>query len=311
MATPNLTIMQKADMEVADLINNGGYLQSAQAKKFIKDLIKSADLMKVVRVEGIKSHTKLIDKVGINGRVLRPGTSGQALTLAERSTPTTDQVELITKLMKAQINLTDEVLEDNIEAGQFKQTVMELMAEKVAYDMDDLLANGDTTSSDTLLALFDGMIKSADTNVYDAGSVPLTKAILKAMLKTMPSQYNRLRQRQRFLVHEDSELDYRDSLSDRMGALGDDMVQNQTAVRYSGRGMLPIASFPDALGGANKSASLLCDPKNAYFGIWRKIRVETDRNIETGEWLMVTSVRAGFVWEEKDAVVKATNVSIA
>ncbi|MEN6370221.1 MAG: phage major capsid protein, partial [Thermotogota bacterium] len=122
MPKSNRSIMAKADMEVADLIADGGYLQSEQAESFVVDLIKESVLMQLVTVQGLKSHTKLIDKVGINGRVLRPGTSGHALAVADRTKPTTAQVTLSTHLMKAELRLNDELLEDNIENGSFKTT---------------------------------------------------------------------------------------------------------------------------------------------------------------------------------------------
>lgn len=309
MATPNKTIMAKADMEVADLIADGGYLGDEQAEQFVVDMIKESVLMRLVNVQGLRSHTKLIDKVGINGRVLRPGTSGHALPAADRVKPTTAQVTLTTQLMKAEIRLNDEVLEDNIENGNFKTTVMNMMAEHAALDMDDLLANGDTTSTDPLLALFNGMIASATTHIVNAGGVPIAKSMLKDAIKAMPSQYNRNKAAQRFLTSEDAQIDYHDYLADRATPLGDAKVESDTPDRYGNRALLGIPVFPDDLGvGHDQTVILLGDPKNAIWGLWRRIRVETDRDITTGEWIMVTSLRAGFQYKEEDAMVKVIGV---
>ncbi len=309
MPTANKTIMAKADMEVADLIADGGYLESEQAEKFVVDMIKESVLMRLVNVQGMKSHTKLIGKVGINGRVLRPGTSGHALPAADRVKPATDQVTLSTSLMKAEIRLNDEVLEDNIENGKFKQTVMAMMAEHAALDMDDLLANGDTTSADPLLALFDGMIASATTHIVAGGTNPLAKSMLKDAIKSMPSQYNRNKRNQRFLTSEDAQIDYHDYLADRATGLGDSKIEDDSPDKYGNRAILGVPVFPDNLGvGTNETVSLLLDPKDAIWGMWRKVRVETDRDITTGEWIMVTSLRAGFQYREEDAVVKVTGV---
>lgn len=309
MATKNKTIMAKADMEVADLIADGGYLQEEQAEKFVVDLIKESVLMRLVNVFGMKSHTKLIDKVGIDGRVLRPGTSGHALPAADRVKPTTAQVTLNTHLMKGEIRLNDEVLEDNIENGSFKQTVMKMMAEHVALDMDDLLANGDTTSADPLLALLNGMIASATAHIVAGGTATIAKSMLKNAIKAMPSQYNRMKAKQRFLTSEDATIDYHDYIADRATNLGDKKIEDDSPDKYGNRAILPVPVFPDNLGvGTDETNILLLDPKNAQWGMWRKVRVETDRDITTGEWIMVTSVRAGFVYQESDAVVKVTGV---
>ena len=309
MATPNKTIMAKADMEVADLIADGGYLQPEQAEMFVVNLIKESVLMKLVTVQGLKSHTKLIDKVGINGRVLRPGTSGHALPVADRVKPTTEQVTLSTHLMKAEIRLNDEVLEDNIENGDFKTTVMNMMAEHVALDMDDLLANGDTTSTDALLSLLNGMIVSATTHQVNGGTLPIAKSMLKDAIKSMPSEYNRNKMKQRFLTSEDATIDYHDYLADRATNLGDSKIEDDSPDKYGNRAILGVPVFPDNLGGgSNCTVILLLDPKEAIWGIHRKVRVETDRDITTGEWIMVTSVRAGFQYREEDAVVRVNNV---
>jgi len=309
MTTSNKQLMAKADMEVADLISDGGYLLPEQSAAFVRDLIKASVVLQLIDVRGTKSHTQLIEKVGINGRVLRPGTSGVALTAAERTKPETDKVELQTHLMKGQINLNDELLEDNIEQGTFKSTVMALMSEAVAYDMDWLAVNGDTSSADPFTALLDGMLVSATSHVVSAGTNPLAKSHLKAALKAMPSQYNRFKNRQRFLTSELAEIDYRDYVSDRATVLGDKFMENEAPVRYSNRPILGIPAFPDDLGvGSDETNVLLMDPKMARWGVWRKVRVETGRDIKKGEWLMVVTVRAGFVYKEENAVVKIENV---
>jgi hypothetical protein len=211
--------------------------------------------------------------------------------------------------MKGEIRLNDEVLEDQIEGGNFKTTVMGMMSEQVALDMDELCINGDTASTDPFLAQFDGMIKTGSAHDVNAGTVALSKAHLKNAINSMPSQYNRNRSAQRFLTSERAENDYRDYLADRATVLGDTMIVQDAPVRYGNRPILPIPMFPDTLGIGGKCTNvLLCDPKNAVWGVWRRVRVETDRDITTGEWVMVVTLRAGFKWQERDAVVRITNV---
>jgi HK97 family phage major capsid protein len=306
---PNRSIMTKADMQIADLIADGGYLQEEQATAFVVNLIKAAVMLPMITVQPLRSHTKIIDKVGLNGRVLRPGTSGHAVPPGDRAKPVTAHTTLETRLMKGEIRLNDEVLEDQIEGGQFKTTVMNMMSDQVALDMDELAVNGDTTSADPFLAQFDGMLVGAGVHTVNAGTVPLSKSHLKAAINSMPSQYNRNRAAQRFLTSERAENDYRDYLADRATVLGDTMIQQDSPVRYGNRPILPIPMFPDNLGGGHNCTNvLLCDPKNAVWGVWRRVRVETDRDITTGEWVMVVTLRAGFKWQETDAVVKILNV---
>ena len=310
MKIDNKSICTKADMEVADLMSNGGYLQDEQAEDFVLDMIEEAMVLKLIKVIGTKSHTKTIDKVGINGWVLKPGTSGHALAEADRSEPTTDQVILNTHLMKGEIRLSYETLEDNIEGKKFQSTVKKMMAEHVAIDMDRAVVNADDSgATGTILDLFDGMLASATTHVVNGNNVSINKGMLRDAIKMMPSRYNRSKSKQKLLTSDDAETDYRDYLSDRIGQVSDKFLEGTAPVYYNGRPMIPIPTFPDDLGvGSDTTNILLMDPKNALWGVWRKIMFETDRDIVAGKWIMVASVRAGFVYEEEDAVVKVENV---
>jgi len=309
MTTPNRTLMQKADMAVSDLISDGGYLPNERAQEFIRNLIKASVVLKTIQVVGTKSHTKVLDKVGFTGRILKPGTSGSALPVGDRSKPTTGTVTLTTKLMKGEVRLNDEVLEDNIENGTFKTTVLQMMEEQCAYDMDELAVNGDTASPDAYLALLDGMLKLAVSHPVNAGDNVLAKSYLKTATKTMPSKYRRNKANFVFMTSEQVEIDYRDYLSDRVGTLADSMITGDIPLRYNNVPIQGVPAFPDNIGtGSHCTKVLYFDPKVAVWGIWRKIMIETGRDISSGEWMMVATVRAGFQYQEEDAVVEINNV---
>ena len=306
----NKSICAKADLEVSDLMANGGYLQDEQAERFVLKMIEESVILKMIKVMGMKSHTKTIDKVGIDGWVLKPGTSGHALAEADRTTPVTENVVLNTHLMKGEIRLSYETLEDNIEGKKFKSTVTNMMAEHVALDMDKAAVNADSTgATGTILDMFDGMLASATSHIVNGNNVSINKGMLRDDVKAMQSRYNRLKQKQKFLTSDDADTDYRDYLSDRIGQVSDKFLEGTAPVYYNGRAMIPVPVFPDNLGvGADTTNILLTDPKNAVWGVWRKVMFETDKDITAGKWIMVATVRTGFVWEEEDAVVKVINV---
>jgi hypothetical protein len=308
---PNYTIMQKADMEVADLIANGGYLKEAQAEQFVKMAIKASVMLQNVQTRSIKSHTHLEPRIGFSGRVLKPGTSGHALAVGDRTKPTTGVATLGTVLVKGQINLNYEVLEDNVENGTLKQTVMSMMAEQCSADFDDLLVNGDTTSADAFLALQNGLIAGATTHTVNAGVNPIAKSYLKSAWKALPVQFRSKRANYRFFTSENAETDYRDYLANRATNLGDQSLTEDQPIRYNGRPIIPVPLMAETIGGANRTVALLCDPKNALWGIWRQIRLQTEEDIEEGVFKIVASARVGNTWIEEDGVVKIYNVSVA
>lgn len=309
--TDNRTILQKADLALADLTVGGGLLKPAQAQKFMRLLIKDSPLMQLATVVPMASPKQQISKIKFGSRVLRPGQEATPLGAGDRAKPDLSQVELDAKLFKAEVRLSDEVLEDSIERGELRQTIMEMMAEAISRDMEDVLINGDTLSADPFLAVMDGVLKQATSNVVDAGGNPISKNLLRDVLKTLPSEHLRDKKAMRFLTSVDADLDYRNSLAERATAGGDRLLEGDTPVLYSGVPLQPIPLFPETLGATGDQTSLLlCNPKNIHVGIWRNIRIESARDISEGTLKIVATLRFDVKFAEEPGVAKAINVQL-
>ncbi len=309
--TDNRTILQKADLALADLTAGGGILKPAQAQKFMRLLIKDSPLMRLATVVPMQSPKQQLSKIKFGSRVLRPGAEATALPLADRARPDLSQVELDAKLFKAEVRLSDEVLEDSIERGELRQTIMEMMAEAISRDMEEVLINGDTLSADPFLAVMDGALKQATSNVVDAGGAAISKDLLRDMLKTIPSEHLRDKKAMRFMTSVDADLDYRNTLAERATAVGDRLLEGDTPVLYSGVPLQPIPLFPENLGaGSDQTVILLCNPKNIHVGIWRNIRVESARDISEGTLKIVATLRFDVKFAEEPGVAKAINVQL-
>jgi HK97 family phage major capsid protein len=307
----NRTILEKADLALADLTAGGGILKPAQAQKFMRLLIKQSVLMQQATVVPMASPKQQISKIKFGNRILRPGQEATALAPAQRAAPDLSQVELDAKLFKAEVRLSDEVLEDSIERGELRQTIMEMMAEAISRDMEDVLINGDTLSADPFLAVMDGVLKQATSNVVDAGGNPISKNLLRDVLKTVPSEHLRDKKAMRFLTSVDADLDYRNSLAERATAVGDRLLEGDTPVLYSGVPLQPIPLFPETLGATGDQTSLLlCNPKNIHVGIWRNIRIESARDISEGTLKIVATLRFDVKFAEEPGVAKAINVQL-
>lgn len=309
----NETLIQKADAALADLTSGGGLLQPAQAMNFLRILIDEAVLLKQATVVPMKSPIQLIEKIRFASRILRNGTEATPLTPTDRAKPTLGKVQLSAQLFKAEVRLDNEVLEDSIERGQLRQTIMQLMAERIAVDIDEVLVQGDTTSSDTFLASFNGLLKQIATNVYDNADAHLTRTTLKNMLKVMPTPFLRNKKALRFLTSVDGETDYRDALADRATAnVGDKFVMEDAPAFYSGVPLSSVPLFPENIGtGSHGTNVVLMDPKNFNVGIWRDIRIETDKLVSEGVLIIVATLRMDAKLAEETATVKATNVNVS
>ena len=307
----NRTILEKADLALADLTAGGGILKPAQAQKFMRLLIKESVLMKLATVVPMASPKQQISKIKFGSRILRPGAEATALGAGDRVKPDLSQVELDAKLFKAEVRLSDETLEDSIERGQLRQTIMEMMAEAIARDMEEVVVNGDTASADAFLAVMDGVLKQAASNVVDAAGAGVSKDLLRDMLKTLPSEHLRDKRAMRFLTSVDADLDYRNALAERATAVGDKFLEGDTPVLYSGVPVQPVPLFPEDLGvGNDQTVVLLCNPKNIHVGIWRQIRIESAREISEGTLKIVATLRFDVKYAEEPGVAKAINVQL-
>ncbi len=307
----NRTVLEKADLALADLTTGGGLLQPAQAQKFIRILIDESVILKQGTVVPMKSPKQLIEKIRFSGRILRAGSESAALPSGDRSKPDLSQVELDAQLFKAEVRLNNEVLEDSIERGQLRQTIMQLMAEAISRDIDEVVIRGDTASGDPFLAKLNGILKQATSNIVDAQNQSTNKGIFRDMLKSMPSAFLRNKREMRFFTSVDSEIDYRDSLAERATVVGDKFLEQDEPVAYSGVPVVDVPLFPENLGaGANTTNVVLTDPKNVNIGIWRNIRVETDKLVSEGVLIIVATLRFDVKFAEETAVVKAINVKV-
>lgn len=307
----NRSILEKADLALADLTTDGGVLQPAQAQRFIRILIDKSVIMGLSTVTPMRSPKQLIEKIRFASRILRSGSEATALPQGDRAKPDLSKVELDAKLFKAEVRLSDEVLEDSIERDQLKNTIMQLMSESIARDMDEVIVQGDTASADSFLAQFDGMLKAATSNVVIGGGVAINKGHFKNMLKTMPSEFLRRKMDMRYLTSVDARIDYADAVADRATALGDKALENDTNPQYSGVPILDVPLFPENLGGGTDETNIiLTDPKNVNVGIWRRIKIETDKLVSEGVLLIVATMRFDFKYQEETAVVKATGIKV-
>lgn len=316
--TTNRSILSKAELAVADLISDGGYLVPEQAQRFLRILIRKSVLMGMSTVEPMRNPTKKINKLRFASRVLRAGSTGVALTEAERARPDLSEVELNSKLFKAEARLDNEVLEDSIERGNLRNTIMQLLTQAVSRDMEDLLINGDTTDADPFWSQFDGILRQATSNVVNAGGVRLHKGILRDLQRILPTEFLVNKLDMRYLTNTDAEIDYRDTLADRMTPGGDRALgaqaQSDAVVGYTGVPVIPVPLFPgdrsDIPRVPGTTDVLFLDPKNIHVGVHREIRLETDKDIAAGVVIMVITLRYDVKYAEETAVCKAINVAV-
>lgn len=307
----NRSLLAKADLALSNLISDGGYLQPAQAAKFIRLMINDAAVLPLATVTPMKSVKQEIEKIRFGSRILRAGEEAVALPQADRAKPDLFRVELNAQLFKAEIRLNNETLEDSIERDALRQTIMELMAQRISLDTEEIVINGDTASTDPFLAKFSGFLKQATSHTFDAGGVKLNKGTLRDTMRLMPTEFRKNKKELRYFTSSNAEIDFRDTLSDRATIMGDDMLENERPVQYGGVPVVSVPVMPENQGaGLNTTSVVLCDPKNIDVGIWRNIRVETDKIVSEGVMIIVATLRMDMKYIHEPAVTKAFNVLV-
>jgi hypothetical protein len=322
----NQTLLRKADLAIADMQATGGELQPEEGASFIRKLIKQPTIVRQARIVEMTSSKRRINKIGFGARILRKAVSATALTQSQRSKPITEQIELESHEQIAEVRLPYDVLEDNIERataanneasntgpGGLRQTLIDLMGERSALDLEELGLLGDVDYVNALdqddedyLSQLDGWLKisAEDGNVADAEGGTIGKAIFKAGTKTMPDQYLRNKAAMKHFISMDNETEYRDIISDRGTPYGDATLQGNSPMFAFGTPIEAVSLMPEDKG-------LFCNPKNLIFGIQRSVSMEFAKDITARVYIIVLTMRIAFAIEEPEAVVLYENIAVA
>lgn len=314
----NRTLLEKVDLSLNDLQNDGGELREEVADRFIRLLIKRSVLMSQggVQVVPMNSPKRRLETLRFAGRVLRKASPGKALAAGDRVKPDLTRAELDTVEFKAEARLDDSVVEDNIERGNLPNTVMQALGAATSRDMEFVIWNGDTASTKVgedgdLERTLDGVRKQITTNIFPHGTTPTNAVLWNGMLKALPSEFHR-RPNLWFFTSVISDIDWRNSVSSRQTPTGDRSLTTDTLERWGGINILAIPEAPEDLGGgSDETEAVLTDPKNIAVGIQRQIRIETARDISAGELIIVVTLRFDVKLVFEPAAVKATGVLVA
>lgn len=303
-------LLRKADLALSDLTNDGGLMNPEQANRFFRKMIDQPTILKDVRTIPMRRPSMEINKIGFTTRMLRAANQGavgsRALSSGDRYKAVTEQITLNTSEVIAEIDLPYEVIEDNIEGGgidntQFEDTIMDLLAERAALDLEELLIAGDTGSGDAYLALQDGILQLATSNIVNHASAAIDPDLFANMIKALPTKYHRLLNQYRFYLQTTKEIDYRMQVAQRQTQLGDSLLTGKSPVAVLGVGMEAAALMPAA-------NAIMTVPRNIIWGVQRNFRLEFDRIVRERVFVIVLTMRVAIQIEEEDMVVKATNI---
>ena len=305
------TLSKKADLALSDLTSNGGILLPEQNDTFIRVMMDTPTILNECRVVPMHAPQMKINKLGIGSRILHAatqtggmqdsGANTRWLASANRTKPDLSQVELTTSEVIAEVRLPYETLEDNIEGMSMADTILTMIAQRAALDLEELMITGDTASGDAYLALQNGILKLANAHIVDAANAPIDLNVFNSAKLALPTKYRRNLAGLRYYFSLDTESNYRVKVASRGTGLGDAAATTNNPIPVLGIPLTGVALMPTANG-------LLTDPQNLIFGIQRNIRIEQDRDIRAREVVIVLTARVAVQIEQTDAVAQVTNL---
>lgn len=184
------------DGAVTTSVVTSGLLQPYQAKKFLRQTFDATPLMGAIRHETRTERKGEIDKIGVGRRLLRRKVENT--DDGYRAKPNFGSIEYSCNPVRLPWEITEDTLRENIEGEDLETTITNLMTTQIGVDSEDLIINGDeTTSSENpdydFLKLDDGVIKQVSTggHILDVtGSSNMELEMFYKAVASIPNKYN-------------------------------------------------------------------------------------------------------------------------
>lgn len=317
-------LLQKAVMTTADFDTpTTAPLTIEQVDEFLKLAITPQIMLSEVRIVKSKAAKWQESKIDFASRILYPGLEAERLVFEKRTKATTGRIEMSTVLVKGEVPISDEVMEDNVERAGFGDTIVSMIAEGSGRDLEELFIQADTDDSiinhgegaGDYLRMFDGWLKQAMTgvgaNTYDAvADAKDYQAIFAYLIKSLPARYKRDLANMRFWVPTTLEETYREQLAARMTGLGDALLEGDRPVKYQSVKIVGVPLFPIISGTPDTSWVFLTHRLNCYAGIRREIKLETFRDPREGATSFIVTSRVDAKLAHVPATAVAYNVNV-
>jgi hypothetical protein len=299
----------------------GGILAPEQARRFIDYVWDGTILAKDGRRVTMRANTIELEKVNVGERVIRA--AAQADPTFTNAGATFTKVELTTKKIRLDWEVSTEALEDNIEGGALEDHLVRLMTNAFANDIEDLAINGDGTTG-AFLSIMEGFVHKA-TTTGDAHEAIVTVTdnnwttdVMQDIILAMPRKYRALKNNLKFYAGTDAFQ----GIVKNNGTLADAIAEAFTGkpgTEANRQSYLDGAA--QTFGGARSTRVLgvevqevpyypagyvdLTFPQNRVWGFQRDITVNRQYVPKKDTIEYTVFIRFGLQWEELDAVAYA------
>ena len=275
----------------------------------------------------MRANTMELEKVNVGERVIRA--AAQASNDYTNAGATFTKVELTTKKIRLDWEVSTEALEDNIEGGALEDHIVRLMTNAFANDIEDLAINGDGTTGD-FLSIMNGFVNRATAGGSGAHEALVevtdnkwTTDVMQSIILAMPRKYRALKANLKFYAGTDAFqgiIKHNGTLAD---AIAEAFAGTPAGTPANRQAYLDGAA--QTFGGARTTRVLGVDvqevpyypagyvdltfPQNRVWGFQRDITVNREYKPKKDTIEYTVFVRFGIQWEELDAVAYADAAS--
>ena len=257
------------------LFATGGKLPAEVADAFIDFVIEQqATLSRVVtiRMNAPQGHT---DELRVSVRKIRKAVEATAPPLADSVTTHRQTLDTVETILAEDITMT--FLEDNIERAGAEAHIARIIATAFGNDSNDLVWNGDESSSDPFININDGLLlkfqNSQDGDITDAdqSAASTNTEVLQDLLEKMPDQFLGRTDHAYWMAVTFAQR-YADEVSKRETSLGDQvLIQGFPALRYFGIPIIPETHIKSA-----SRRGILTPTTNIFWGVQRVFRIDSE-----------------------------------
>jgi hypothetical protein len=304
-----------------------GILRPEQARRFIDYVWDATVLAKDGRRVTMRANTMELEKVNVGERVIRA--AAQANGDYTNTGATFTKVELTTKKIRLDWEVSSESLEDGIEGAALEDHLVRLMTNAFANDIEDLAINGDGATG-SFLSIMDGFVNKATTGdaheaVVTVANNAWTPEVMQSIILAMPRKYRAIKSNLKFYAGTDAFQGIVKNNGTLADAIAEAFAGTPAGTPANRQSYLDGAA--QTFGGARTTRVLGVDvqevpyypegyvdltfPQNRVWGFQRDITVNREYKAKKDTIEYTVFVRFGIQWEEEDAIAFADSAADA
>jgi HK97 family phage major capsid protein len=294
---------------VGDLVSDGGILNPEQSRQFIEYIWEQQVLARDGRRVTMRANTAELEKMNVGERVIRA--AAQADSTFTNADVQFTKVEITTKKIRLDWEVSTEALEDNIEGFGLEDRLVRTMTRAFANDLEDLAINGTGSGTNAFLKIMEGfyakeLTGNEATSVASSGSAWSVQD-LQDIILAMPRKYRGSRSAMKFYAGSPTMSSLLNNLAQTGNYNSERIVERiveggvpqvvgaPLQYRVLGLPILEVPYLPD-------DYVSLTFPENRIWGFQRDVTVHREFKPKKDTVEYTVFVRFGVQVEETDAI---------